>query len=183
MPRSLWQYQSHAEPLDTSAGFVYDPAVLDWSPEAPDFARRRPPVLQSYYPFFVFPTANPPDTPFAPLVSRPPLGQVVRPALREGESEGSRDPQWESRLRRFTQKVSLILNSLVAQGYVVESAPGVWKVVGGALSAPRAPTATDDSTTPGVYLGVTWVDSSASPRAAYVCVDTTEGAAVWRVIT
>jgi len=42
-----------------------------------------------------------------------------------------------------------------------------------------APTATDDNTK-GFVIGSQWVDTSVSPRKAYICTDASTGAAVWR---
>jgi len=46
------------------------------------------------------------------------------------------------------------------------------------LTATGAPTANDD-TSVGYQVGSVWIDTSASPKEAYRCVDATAGAAVW----
>ena len=119
-----------------------------------------------------------PTLPFVPYSGRGLINQVVRPASAV-PGEDRRDPQWEDRIRRFTQQVSTLLNSLITQGILVESPPGTWKVVSGALLNDRAPTAADDSTL-GAYRGAVWVDTSATPDELYFCTDATEDAAVWR---
>lgn len=136
-------------------------------------------------PRVVTPIPEPPDEPFnEPAAGKPLVHQVVRPPAEVPGMTDKRDPAWEAQLRRFTQKVGAVVNSLVAQGYIVELAPGGrWEIRARtpSLSSHRVPEVTDDETVSGVYRGAIWVETTT--LTGYLCVDATEGAAVWKQIT
>jgi len=90
-----------------------------------------------------------------------------------------RAPQAEDRrLSGFTEKVSALLNSLLRDGYVRQVGQAEFMTLGGAFEEARAPTEHDDQAQ-GAVAGCAWVDTSTSPRTAYVCLDATPGAAAW----
>lgn len=80
------------------------------------------------------------------------------------------------RMARFTEKLSSLVNSLIAQGLLVQTGPDDWELRPGGFAESRAPTATDDVTT-GATPGCSWVDTSAGKM--YFCRSNTRGAAVW----
>lgn len=88
----------------------------------------------------------------------------------------NRVPSPDPRLRRFSELLSELVNSLMGQGYIQEVATATWRVVGGGIAKARAPGANDDNST-GVNVGSVWVDTSVGK--AYICVNATIGAATW----
>ncbi len=85
-------------------------------------------------------------------------------------------PSDDRRLARFTEVVSLIFNSLFGQSYLRQTATGTFKVMTGANTSTLAPTVNDDITL-GYEIGNVWVRTSTGKF--YVCIDNTDGAAIW----
>ncbi len=80
------------------------------------------------------------------------------------------------RARRFTEKLSVMVNSLFAQRYIVLEGPASYSIRSGAWVHARAPLATDDFSQ-GIQVGNIWVDTLTSK--AYICVDNSSLAAIW----
>lgn len=83
----------------------------------------------------------------------------------------------DNRLRRFTEKISVCMNSLFGNSYIVQEGQAKYTIRAGAWSAARAPTAQDDLST-GVQPGNAWVDTNAG--TIYFCVDNSGFAAIWK---
>lgn len=81
-------------------------------------------------------------------------------------------------MTRFTEKVAAILNGLSRYGQIVQFGPTEYRLYGAAYLVARAPTASDDESR-GYFEGVTWINTSVTPRTAYMLTDATEGAATW----
>ncbi len=88
-----------------------------------------------------------------------------------------RVPDVPDRLRRFTEKLSIIINSLLGQDYLIQTGPASFQIVGGALVRDRPPGTTDDGTT-GIQPGMPWIDRTAG--TIYFCVSNAAGGAVWK---
>lgn len=92
----------------------------------------------------------------------------------------ARDPtagrKLDPRLRRLTEIVSSLVNSLVGQGQIVQTGVESWTITQGAWSGARPPSVGDDSTK-GIKPGTVWIDTSAN--AIYVNISATPGFAVW----
>lgn len=86
----------------------------------------------------------------------------------------------DPRLRRHTEIVESILNSLILRGQVVQIAPGKWRILPPVLSVARAPLATDDETNASIQVGMFWIDTSA--EQVYICISATEGSANWKLL-
>lgn len=83
----------------------------------------------------------------------------------------------QDRLRRMTEKLSIIINSLLRQGYLHQvGGSDTYAVIGGAFSATRAPNAMDDSTI-GVVVGAPWVNTATGQ--IYFCTSNLTGLATW----
>ena len=78
---------------------------------------------------------------------------------------------------RFTEKISALVNSLLAKGHLALVGVSDFSIHTGSFEAARPPAATDDSST-GVVRGSAWVDTAAG--RVYFCVTSTVGAAIWR---
>lgn len=88
------------------------------------------------------PAAGPSSAADAPATPNPPAGAGV-PFV-------ERVPDAEDRLRRFTEKVAMIVNSLLRNGSIRQTSPGVFVIDGSAIEGDAAGlTGTFDS--PGVY--------------------------------
>lgn len=93
----------------------------------------------------------------------------------------NRDPVIaDARLRRFTEILSSMYNSLVGRGYIRQDSVGVWSLQTGAFQANRPPGINDDETVD-VIPGSIWINTATS--TAYMNIINTPGAAVWAVIT
>jgi hypothetical protein len=129
----------------------------------------------------------------APHETTPPAARAAPSARRPRPDRLrlARVPLADRRLQRFTEIVSLIVNSLVDRGHLqavqdVTTAQGAqpvdWLALSGAIPAAQAPTALDDSST-GAVQGALWVDTSAARPAVYVCASATPDGAVWVQVT
>ena len=78
-------------------------------------------------------------------------------------------------LRRHTETVADILNSLSRKGRIVQVAGG-FDIRPGFVE-PRAPTVTDDADA-GCFIGAVWINTATNEF--YVCFGVANGAAVWR---
>lgn len=161
-------------------------------------------TIRTYYKF-IFPTTmnrpakivsfaatrfSPDLFPFRPLHPftvkpgpKPPV-PVPGPFVRTSGSLIARDPSagrmLDQRLRRLTELVSSIVNSLYGQGILIQTDADTWKIVPGNWSGPRPPSVGDDSTV-GIKVGTIWVDTLAGK--AYVNISNAPGMAVWALIT
>ena len=84
--------------------------------------------------------------------------------------------QLDPRVRRLTEVVSEIFNSLKGQGFMYRPAFKQWMIAGNPLVANRDPLPTDDVTN-GATTGTPWVRQDTNQ--IWFCVDASEGAAVW----
>lgn len=87
------------------------------------------------------------------------------------------DPGDRNRLTRHTELLSTMWNSLVRQGFLQQTAPATYVIIGGGFVMDRAPGATDDEAI-GANPGSTWVDQTS--QKVWWCIDNTRGAAVWK---
>ena len=110
---------------------------------------------------------------FMPLIAAPQAKQ--KPFI---ERVPEMTSKVSDRARRATEKVSVTLNSLYGQTYIEQTGQASYKLHGGAWEAARPPGVNDDLSK-GVQTGNIWVDTSASPRKFYVCVDNSGFTAVW----
>ena len=85
----------------------------------------------------------------------------------------------DNRASRASEKLSAIINSLMMQGYIVQVdvTKSSYAIRGGALVKTRAPTASDDLSAPGVFVGVPWLDTTANK--IYFCLRADLGNAAW----
>lgn len=81
------------------------------------------------------------------------------------------------RALRFSEKLAMLVNSLIAKGLLVQVGQDQWELRSGGFSDTRAPTAADDSST-GATPGCTWINTATGD--VYVCRSSTRNAAVWR---
>jgi len=167
------QLGQFALPLFTSPAVPYDPADLAWSPSLPDAHQLLPPPgLLVVAQFGVSVGVLVPSVIVPPDVGGPGRNtlQVPRVAVRGGEFDGQR-------LRRHTEVVEIILNSLLRKGRLsqLEDADD-FEIVAPGFSATRNPTTSDDITR-GATPGISWVNRSA--QTVWYCMDATAGAAVW----
>lgn len=138
------------------------PTVSPWQPFA---VRQRPGPPEPEPPWTLAPKSLGFLWPGRPRRGRPPFVARVNDQGR--------------RLERFTEQVSILLNSLTAQGYIqlVSQDPLAYQVLPGALSGPRAPTSLDDVQM-GATAGCVWINTLTNQ--VYICASATIGAAVWR---
>jgi hypothetical protein len=203
-----FQYQAYAEPLDITAGFVYDPDVMDWQPSLPDFARAADPLVPTglytvsqeatlveappdgwsltCYPDFVFddPRWNWPNVPTRSTGERiaPPDPPAVGPP---GATPPliERVPDLPERERRHVERVADLLNSLLRQGLVaqVRRDDGYeYTIHTGRYAEARNPSF-DDGAAVGAKPGSVWCNTA--DNTVWVCVDETQGAAIWLRVT
>ncbi len=86
-----------------------------------------------------------------------------------------------NKLRAHTEVVELILNSLMRKGRISQLAQtDDFEIVAGGFVNDRDPDVDDDQTQ-GAFAGVTWTNRT--DQTMWVCMDATEGAAVWRQLT
>jgi hypothetical protein len=121
-----------------------------------------------------YPVSPPPPPPPPPVP--PPPGPPPLPGAGPGKPLIDVVPDAPPRMRRHTQKVAEILNSLMTAGKLVQTGPKSWSVAPADFILARAPTVDDDDTT-GVLPGARWVDTNAG--AIYFNIDASTGAAVW----
>ena len=143
---------------------VYAPEIFTGPVRGP-WAQRMPALVSM--PVAPVPPAPPPAAPDQTGVARPFL---VRDPRRENE---------EQRLRRFTEQLSAIVNSLVGQGSLVQTGPASWRIAGGVVEGDGAPTANHDETL-GYTRGLIYID--ANTQDVYICKSNAEAAAVWTLI-
>ncbi len=105
----------------------------------------------------------------------PSLGPKSRPTKQMPFVD--RAPQGERRLDRFTEQVSVLLNSLIGQGYLQQKQANVYMTLAGALVGQGPPTANTD-TTIGAVVGCTYIDLNT--LTPYICVRNLLGQALWR---
>lgn len=92
----------------------------------------------------------------------------------------SKPLETEDLLRRITQKLSALINSLFLKGFIIQDGQGEWTLLPGVISATGPPTVEDDIRR-GVYPGIQWVDTVGLQM--YVNLVNTAHAAVWKQIT
>lgn len=81
-----------------------------------------------------------------------------------------------ARLRRFTELVQTLVNSLFSQGSLVSTGVDTYAMHSGGYALDRSPTTNDDSSV-GVLPGVSWVNTATND--VYINAVNTVGAAVW----
>lgn len=113
---------------------------------------------------------NPPPT--------PPLGDRRKYPFLEPTSKPLHVPV-EEVLRRITQKLSALTNSLFEGGYIVQTGNNKWVILPAVGRQARNPGATDDITA-GYYPGTTWINTAA--ETVWVNVSNAAGAAVWKQV-
>lgn len=113
------------------------------------------------------------------------LGRVILPGNRGGATVPATGkpflPRVQERdnfrrLGRFTEKLSMMVNSLIGQGILVQTGQDDWQLRSGGFAMARPPTA-DDDVTIGASPGCSWVDTAAGKM--WFCQTNTRGAAVW----
>lgn len=91
------------------------------------------------------------------------------------------DPQTDpARLRRITEKLSAVMNSLAGKGFIRLDGVSSWTLLPGGFYQNHAPGPNDDVTA-GAYPFMLWIDTSTN--TVYVNVSNTQGTAVWKVIS
>lgn len=152
-------------------GVLFDPQGLQWLESVPaaqavvepgtDFSRYSAAAL------VVVPAlVEPPD------VGAPGQGSLQIP--RVPARAGVLDPD---RMRRHTEAVELVLNSLLRRGRISRvGSADEFELIAPGFAANRDP-GPDDDEAAGAVAGVTWVNKSS--QKLFFCVDATEGAAVW----
>ncbi len=201
MRSPLFQYQGHAESYDDSAGYAYSVALMDWWLPWPDFApARRPNVAEGWfafggeqgavidipegvelaiYPFHVFrhPRVYWPNLPVihGDWIATPPDPPAIGPP---GLTPPliDRDPDAPIRTRRHLDRVADILNSLLRQGVIVQTAAKEFVIFRGQFAEARDP-GLDDGTSVGAFVGATWTNTVTGDY--FRCTDATQGVAVW----
>lgn len=172
-----------------SAGFASPPppppAVdsIPWKPRTvafPDYWKAeadrwwnelRPPSVDPIGPIYSPQVPVPPPPPSVLSLDR--IGSFINRV-----PEPDKDP---ARLRLFVDKTVAVLNSLLGQGFIVRTGNrNQFSIIGGSYEMDRPPAATDDLTY-GVRVGQIWTDTTAG--TAYICVDVSVGAAVWKQIS
>lgn len=84
------------------------------------------------------------------------------------------------RLRRATEKLHIIVNSLMAQGFITQEEGQSYFIRGGGYVLDRNPSSIDDVTS-GFFPGSVWVNETTED--VFVCVSNARSNATWRVIT
>jgi hypothetical protein len=92
----------------------------------------------------------------------------------------SRVPDVRGRLRRFTDEVATLLDSLIAQNILLQLGPMSWTLRNVATEIAGPPGASHDFPR-GYRVGAVVIDTLTGD--AYVCTTHTAGAAVWKKIT
>jgi hypothetical protein len=133
---------------------------------------------------FRVPGFSPPAQPSSPpLVPPPPTPGPGRPSKNKPFLPRVPDistAYGQDRLRRFTELVQTIFNSLFGNGDLVQTGQNTYSLRSGGFSAPRAPTAMDDSSI-GVKVGSVFVNTL--NNSIYINVSSTIGSAVWVNLT
>lgn len=124
--------------------------------------------------FGALPPQNPPPGPKPPPPPVP-SAAIQTPLL-------ARVPDLETvhgqnRLRRHTEILSDLVNSLQTQGLLRQTGPASFTIQGQALTGAGPPTANTDSTM-GAIVGSVYVDTTA--QRVWICVSNAVGAALWR---
>lgn len=91
-----------------------------------------------------------------------------------------RDPVADPRMRRFTEALSDIVNSLLRRGFIREVSPGRWALEIGQWESTRDPSV-NDSVLIGVRRGDMWFNTVTN--TAFINLANTAGAPVWKQIT
>lgn len=136
-----------------------------------------PPIPGS--PWFPFPGPSPGTSGQSPALSPEPVDPAPPGTAPQVKTKPfvERVPDVQDRLRRFTEKVSTIFNSLFGRGHLIQVEQNSYAIIGGGRSAARAPTNTDDLSA-GIAVGSVWVNTATN--RVYINVVNTVGAAVWR---
>lgn len=171
-----------------TAAIVVSPPPPPPPPAGPYFPFPRRPLDQSQFEIeisYVSPTRRLAGVLYGPITPQPPRPLAFqRPFVARvpnlSDNQGTVTAQGEDRLRRFTEIVQSCLNSLYSQGFIVSTGQTQYAIHGGGYVQARAPTNIDDVTV-GVQPGMIWVNSITDQ--AYVNVDNSYGAAVWKQIT
>jgi hypothetical protein len=116
-------------------------------------------------PNFLIPGARKPNR---PLFSRVPETERV-----------SEDLTLPRRLRRLTDGLVSLLNSLIGQGYIQQTGASSWLSMSGAWTDTRAPGANDDIKA-GFAPGNPWVNTATGK--IYFCISNGAGAAIWTLL-
>lgn len=118
------------------------------------------------------PTVPPPPPPF-------PSGPLIGPQRTDVPSIPRAPLANDDRARPHMDKVATLLNDLLRKGYIRQIGRDEYAISGGAFSFPRAPTVYDDNTV-GAFVGATYVDTTTYD--IYMCVNSSTGSAVWKLI-
>lgn len=110
------------------------------------------------------------------FVSPPVVSEPAESPFGEGDPLLARDPPTDPRLRRLTETLSEMINSLSVTGQVAKVGASSWRLCVSLISG-AAPTASNDETL-GHYPGEVWVHTGAGE--VYICISAAEDAAVWR---
>lgn len=160
-----------AEPGPARPSTWWSSGLLDVGPPPPELMQWFVKVPQDYstplvlvqpprpYPegIFVSPPTNPRDD------------GVNKPFL-------ARDPRVDARLRRFTELLTDLVNSLIGGGYFQQLQGGKWIVTQPPFNETRDPFIMDDLAA-GCVAGMSWYNSVTGKL--WYCVDDSLGAAVW----
>jgi len=136
--------------------------------------RLGPPMVGAPWVGIVPITSNPPGTGSGAVGPPPPpphpeFPSHARPFL-------ARVPDVEPRLRRFTEQLTNMVNSLLGQGYIMQTGSAGFTIIGGGFVANRAPLPTDDLAI-GANPGSVWVNQATG--TAYICISNGVASAVW----
>jgi hypothetical protein len=137
--------------------------------------RAGPPMVGSPWVQFVPITSNPlPNAgvggaPAPPPPPHPEFPSHQRPFI-------ARVPDAPDRLRRFTETLTNITNSLLGKGQIQQDSAAQYEIIGGGFRAFRNPGATDDVGI-GATPGCTWVNQATN--TAFVCIQNTALSAIW----
>lgn len=124
-------------------------------------------------------SANPPPPPPPPFVPPPPPPPptTVIGGSRQSVPLIPRAPRVDDNPTRVhTEKVSVLLNSLLRQGFIRQTGDGEYTMVSGAFVLPRAPVGTDDSSV-GAVVGGFFINSL--DNSVWINVNNSIGSAVW----
>lgn len=113
-----------------------------------------------------------PVTPPGPVLG----GQAVYPVVAQ-VPDTAKDV---GRLRRATQQLAAVFNTLAGKGFLRETGVSSWTLLPGGFYQNHAPGPNDDVTA-GAYPFHVWIDTSTG--IVYMNIDNTQGAAVWKQIS
>jgi hypothetical protein len=139
----------------------------------PGYTLMPPGLIGPWRAIAVAPSPTPPgNNPTPPPPPHPPFPSHNLPFLPRLPQEDE-----ERRLKRITEKLSILYNSLFGQGALTQTGPTSFIMRGGGWVMPRDPTATDDMSI-GVLVGVSWVNTGSG--RVWFNVSNAVNSAVWR---